>query len=80
MPTIFKHPAVARFVRWYAVSGHWVYETRLEAVQVWLERGITSMSPAPEGAQGMLAEWVAADTAPALIARLRAEEQQAARK
>jgi hypothetical protein len=45
-------------------------------VQVWLERGITSMSPGPEGAQGMLAEWVAADTAPALIARLRAEEQQ----
>lgn len=77
-PRPFTNPALARFASWYSVSGHWVYETRAEAARIWIERGITSLPAAPANAAEQLADWIAADTAPALIARMRAEEARAA--
>lgn len=60
--------------RWYSSTGHWVYDTRAEAAETWITRGIEGKSSAPEGARQMLADWIAADPMPALIATLRAQE------
>lgn len=60
--------------RWYSSTGHWVYDTRAEAVETWITRGIEGKASAPTDARQMLADWVAADPMPALIAKLRAQE------
>lgn len=74
----FTSPVLARFASWYNTSGHWVYQTRQEAADVWIQRGIKGLPLAPSDAAEKLKAWIAADTAPALIARLRAEEAAAA--
>lgn len=66
-----------QFKRWFASTGHWVYDDRAHAARTWLARGITTLPQAPEGAAALLADWIAADTLPALIARLRADEAAA---
>lgn len=66
--------ACEAFIRWYSSTGHWVYDDRAHAARTWIERGITTLSPAPANAGPLLADWVAADEMPALVARLRADE------
>lgn len=51
--------AIEIFKNWYKYSGHWVYETRAEALRVWVQRGIESLPDAPAGAAKHLAEWAA---------------------
>lgn len=65
---------ITQFQRWFSATGHWVYEYRAEAAKTWIERGITSLPAAPSNASSLLADWVAADQLPALIAKLRADE------
>jgi len=67
------------FQGWYSRTGHWVYETRADALRTWIERGIGGMPDAPVDAGQRLAQWVAEDQAPALIAKLR-EQRQGARQ
>lgn len=65
---------IESFKRWFSSTGHWIYDTRAEAAKTWIERGITTLRNAPEGADALLAEWISADRAPALIAKLCAQE------
>ena len=68
---------IEQFQRWYSSTGHWIYDTRAEAAKTWVERGINTLPRAPEGASSLLADWIAADKAPALLEKLRRQEQAA---
>lgn len=68
-----------RFIRWFSSAGHWIHDTRADAARAWMERGISTLPDAPINAPEVLADWIAADPAPALIARLRADEAAAKR-
>ena len=61
------------FKFWFERQGHWVYEYRAEAVRVWRERGIEGRPDYTPEADALLADWVAADTLPALVAKWNAE-------
>jgi hypothetical protein len=65
------------FRRWFSSTGHWVYDLRAKAVATWRERGIVNMPDHTPGAEKLLAEWVAADSLPALIAKWNAEREAA---
>lgn len=64
---------LAVFQYWFKWSGHWLHDTRAAAVKVWVERGIVGLPDAPEGADKLLADWIAADPIVPLIAKWRAE-------
>lgn len=61
------------FRRWFCSAGHWVYDLRAKAVETWRTRGIVNLPDHTPGAEALLAEWVAADPLPALIAKWDAE-------
>lgn len=64
--------AAAAFVYWYSTAGHWLHETRAAAVETWRRWGIIGRPDYSEAAAAILAPWVDADPAPALLARLKA--------
>ena len=43
-----KQSAMERFEHWYSNTGHWVYESRAEALQAWKECGIDGLPAFPK--------------------------------
>lgn len=49
------------FKAWYSAQGHWVYDTRAEAVRVWRDRGIIGRPQHTAEAEAILAPWLHAE-------------------
>jgi len=49
------------FKQWYSAQGHWVYDSRAEAVRVWRERGINGRPQHTPEAEAALAPWLHAE-------------------
>ena len=50
---------IERFQNWFNRHGHWMHETRAEALRVWIKNGINGLPNAPANAEQLLREWVA---------------------
>jgi len=46
------------FKAWYSSNGHWVYDSRAEAIRVWRERGITGRPQHTAEVEALLQGWL----------------------
>lgn len=51
--------AITRFTAWYESKGHWMYDSRAEALDGWIRRGINTLPDAPANAKALLKDWAA---------------------
>lgn len=50
--------AIERFKNWFNRHGHWMYDTKSDALDQWVRTGINSLPRAPENAKHLLRDWL----------------------